>query len=174
MLFLIAGVVCCIVAVVALWRSPQMPGQWPLLVGAMLPQALGLLGVSVPGAFVLSAILLFAWLWCNRGVAGMPIIALGAFLNFFVMAFHQGSMPILAGVLADYGFNIAPGTIVNGSKDIVVADSALWWLSDWIVLSLRPPYVIFISPGNIVIGLGLIYWLIFSHNKKRLPTSVAT
>src|SRR6476659_7624356 len=75
----------------------------------------------------------FGWCLCNRALAGVPAVALGVIMNLLIMAFHGGAMPIYADTLADIGHSFAPGTLLMGSKDVVVQSAALWSLSDWLV-----------------------------------------
>jgi hypothetical protein len=153
-------------ALLALWRPPRMPRYWLLLAIAAVPQLGGLLGVWLPGMFLVSVGAIFAWCICNRAVAGIPAVALGVIMNLLVMAFHGGAMPIHAATLARVGYDFAPGTLLMGSKDVVVDSALLWLLSDWLVLPAGvATYVA--SPGDLVVIVGVIWWLLFSHSQER-------
>jgi hypothetical protein len=75
-------------------------------------------------------------------------------------------MPIRADILASLGQVAAPGTILVGSKDVVIDTSALWMLSDWIILALGAKKVV-VSPGDLIIVAGVAWWLLFSHQAKK-------
>jgi hypothetical protein len=150
----------------ALWRPPRMPRYWLLLAIAAVPQLGSLLGVWIPGMFLVSVAAIFVWCLCNRAVAGVPAVAVGVVMNLLVMAFHGGAMPIQAEVLARIGHSYAPGTLLMGSKDIVVQSAALWLLSDWLVLPAGATTFV-ASPGDIVVIIGVIWWLLFSHVSER-------
>lgn len=150
----------------ALWRPPRMPRYWLLLAIAGVPQLGSLLGVWIAGMFLVSVAAIFAWCICNRAVAGIPAVALGVIMNLLVMAFHGGAMPIHADTLARIGYDFAPGTLLMGSKDIVVQSAALWLLSDWLVLPAgATSYVA--SPGDLVVIVGVVWWLLLSHVNER-------
>jgi hypothetical protein len=158
-------------ALLAAWRQPVMPRRWPLLVIAAVPQLSTILGIHIPGGFVLSVAALAAWCLSNHRLAGVRLVALGVAMNLFVMAFHGGLMPIQADILASLGVDATPGTILIGSKDIVVADSPLWFLSDWLVL-VMPLVTIVASPGDLVAVGGVIRWLVFSRRLEREQLSM--
>ena len=159
---------CCSLAGAALtlWRPPRMPRYWLLLAIAAVPQIGSLLGIWIAGMFLVSVTAIFIWCLCNRMIAGIPAVAAGVIMNLLVMAFHGGAMPIHAETLARIGYVFAPGTLLMGSKDVVVQSAALWMLSDWLVLPAgATTYVA--SPGDVVVMVGVIWWLLFSHPREE-------
>jgi len=165
---ILALYLCCSLAgaALALWRPPQMPHYWLLLAIAAVPQLGSLLGIWIPGMFLVSVTAIFIWCLCNRAVAGIPAVAAGVIMNLLVMAFHGGAMPIRAETLAQIGHTFAPGTLLMGSKDVVVQSAMLWLLSDWLVLPAgATTYVA--SPGDVVVMVGVIWWLLFSHPREE-------
>jgi len=150
----------------AFWRRPQMPRYWPLLVIALVPQVGNLVGIRIPGMFFVAIAVIGIWCAYNRDIAGTAVVAIGIGLNLLVMGFHGGSMPIRADVLASLGYAAAPGMVLVGSKDIVIDTSALWLLSDWIILSLGAKKVV-VSPGDLLIVAGVAWWLLFSHRPEK-------
>lgn len=160
-------------AVIALWRPPRLPRGWMLLVIAAVPHLLSLYGSYSISLFLASAVLLGGWCWVNRAIPGITIIGAGIGLNLFVMALHGGRMPVDAGILAPLGYAAEPGTLLSYSKDIVIQDSPFWLLSDWIVLPIGQR-VIIASPGDAVIGLGIVWWLVRSHTPEKEPRDAAT
>jgi hypothetical protein len=153
-------------AIFALWRPPRMPRYWPLLAIAAVPQLGGTFGIWIPGMFLVSVTAIFVWCLANRAVTGVLIVGAGVALNLLAMAFHGGAMPIRADVLAGIGHAIEPGTLLMGSKDIVVRSTVLWLLSDWLVL---PSALITIvaSPGDLIVIVGVMTWLLFSHTREK-------
>ncbi len=158
-------------AALALWRRPQIPRFWPLLVIAAVPQLGNLLGVRVTGMLFIAIAAIGIWCLANRSVRGALIVAAGAGLNLLVMAFHGGSMPIRADVVAAIGYVAAPGAALIDSKDVVVHSSALWLLSDWIVVPLGSTSMA-ISPGDMLVVAGIVWWLLFSHQLEKDQSNV--
>jgi hypothetical protein len=151
----------------AFWRRPQMPRFWPLLAVAMVPQVGNLAGIRIPGMFFVAIAVIGIWCIYNRDVPGTAMVAVGIGLNLLVMGFHGGSMPVRADILRSaFGVIAAPGTILAGSKDVVIDTSALWLLSDWIILSLGATKVI-VSLGDLIIVAGVAWWLLFSHQPEK-------
>src|SRR4051812_45132744 len=153
-------------AALAFWRSPRMPRYWLLLAIAAVPQLGSLLSIWIPGMFLVPVTAIFIWCLCNRAVAGIPAVAAGVIMNLLVMAFHGGAMPIRAETLAQIGHTFAPGTLLMGSKDVVVQSAALWLLSDWLILPAgATTYVA--SPGDVVVMVGVIWWLLLSYHEEK-------
>lgn len=167
-MFLLALYLACALAGAALafWRSPRMPRYLPLLALAALPQLGSLLGIRIPGLFLVSVVAISIWCLCNRTIAGVPLAAVGIALNLIVMGLHGGAMPIGADVLARVGAPAAPGTLLAGSKDIVVQTAPLLLLSDWMVIS-SGLVTIVASPGDLLVVAGIIWWLLFSSQPER-------
>jgi len=150
----------------AFWRRPQMPRFWPLLAVAIVPQVGNLVGIRIPGMFFVAIAVIGIWCIYNRDIPGTAVVAVGIGLNLLVMGFHGGSMPVRADILRSLGVVAAPGTIIVGSKDVVIDTSVLWLLSDWIILSLGATKVI-VSPGDLIIVAGVAWWLLFSHQPEK-------
>jgi hypothetical protein len=165
----LAGALCS--AALAFWRAPQLPVYWPLLAIALVPQIGNLFGLRIPGMFFVAIAAVLIWCICNWRLRGASIVALGVGLNSLVMAFHGGAMPIRADVLASIGQVAAPGAALAGSKDVVVDASALWVLSDWIVLPLGRSVVV-VSPGDLILVAGVLWWLLMSHQAEKEDTYV--
>jgi hypothetical protein len=112
--------------------------------------------------FVTVPVMVLAALNFRRFVAAW-VIALGITMNFLPMALHGGNMPVAYEVVRDSGAfeHITEADIggqIANSKDIVLLreDVRLFPLSDHLVLTL-PGYGINIySPGDVVIGAGML------------------
>ena len=151
----------------AFWRRPRMPRYWPLLAVAIVPQVGNLVGIRIPGMFFVAIAVIGIWCAYNRDIVGTTVVAVGIGLNLLVMGFHGGSMPIRADILLRvFGVVAVPGTVLVGSKDVVIDTSALWLLSDWIILALGSKKVV-VSPGDLIIIAGVAWWLLFSHKPEK-------
>src|SRR5215212_5807382 len=151
----------------AFWRRPQLPRFWLLLVIALVPQVGNLVGIRILGMFFVAIAVIGIWCAYNRDIPGTAVVAVGIGLNLLVMGFHGGSMPIRADILLRaFDVIVAPGTILVGSKDVVIDTSALWLLSDWIILPLGATKVI-VSLGDLIIVAGVAWWLLFSHRPEK-------
>jgi len=150
----------------AFWCRPQLPRYWPLLVIALVPQVGNLVGIRIPGMFFVAIAVIGIWCAYNRAIPGTAVVAVGIGLNLLVMGFHGGLMPIRADVLTTFGLVAAPGTVLVGSKDVVIDTSALWLLSDWIILAIGAKKVV-VSPGDLIIVAGVAWWLLFSHRPEK-------
>jgi hypothetical protein len=153
----------------ALWRPPRMPCYSLLLAIAALPQLGQMLGIRIPAMFLVSVAVIAIWCLCNRAVSGVPIVSVGVALNLLVMGLHGGAMPISADTLARIGHLAQPGTLLAGSKDIVVQSAHLAFLSDWVVLPSGVMTVV-ASPGDLLVLIGIVWWLLFSHKQERDQT----
>lgn len=150
----------------AFWRPPTMPRHWLLVAIAAAPQIGILLGLQLPGMFLITACALCAWGLYNRTIPGVAIIAFGMLLNMLVMACYGGAMPIRTDTLAQIGQSAAPGALLAGSKDIATQTPVLGILSDWIIISLSGRTIV-ASPGDLIAVAGLIIWLLASHLPKE-------
>jgi hypothetical protein len=142
----------------ALWLPVRLPQAWWLLALATAPQLLALAGIRHSGLALLSLALCLAWVWQNRMLPGVRLLALGLGLNLLVMALYGGSMPITSARLAELGSVAPAGSILIGAKDLVVDGSPIWWLGDWMTIQ-RPPYSLTASPGDLLVVAGLARWL---------------
>ena len=117
----------------------------PLGVGAFVVQLLiftsrveSLLGTLLPGIYVLSLLMLLAFLLVNRRVFGVPILLAGLMLNVLVIGANHGRMPADPQALVATGQGShAEELLRNGTAANVVLMSDLThlnFLGDYIVL----------------------------------------
>lgn len=104
-----------------------------------------------------SYLLLFVFLWINRNLPGNILLALGFFLNFFVIMINGGAMPVnLEGLDSSYV------TMLQNNEfptyRILDSSTKFPWLSDMFIIP-WPKGKAF-SVGDIVISIG-IFWLVF-------------
>jgi hypothetical protein len=88
-------------------------------------------------------------------------------MNLLPMALHGGSMPMHASTIAAFGQTIVPGTILVGSKDVVVQSSPLGLLADWLVFWVSSGKAVAASPGDLVVIAGILYWLLVSPSQRK-------
>lgn len=155
-------------AALAFWRAPQLPRYNLLLAIAAVPQLGMLLDVRIPAMFWVSVAAVMLWCWCNRAVSGIPAVSVGVAMNLLVMALHGGAMPIHADTLARLGMQAAPGVLLSGSKDVVVQTALLGLFADWLVLPAGAATFV-LSPGDLVVAIGVVWWLLFSRLERVDP-----
>jgi hypothetical protein len=133
------------------------------------------------GLFIVSYIVLGVAVSQNLHLRGLRLIFLGLLLNFAAIVANGGFMPVSPEALNRAGFGeklaaVQPGTPLPGSKDILLAreDTRLWFISD--VVALPPPISKVISPGDILIGIGLLAFFIvpLKQGGKRLHAILLT
>lgn len=115
----------------------------------------GILAGSVPAAagtalLAASQGLVLAWVWCNRHLAGMGLVAVGLLLNASVIL-ANGAMPVDPEAIAAIGGSGLPAT--PGRHAPLTPDTRLVLLADRWPL---PPLRTVISAGDVVLAAGLI------------------
>ncbi len=163
LLFAIGAVLCGLAAFI---RAPQLPRYWLLLVIASVPQAGLIWGVEVPAMIWISVATVAVWAYANRHIPGVALAGVGMLMNLVVMGVHGGRMPIHSDVLAQLGASLPAGTILEGSKDVVVDASPLIWLSDHFILG-SGNHTYIASLGDFVLLVGIVCWLTLSEAPER-------
>jgi hypothetical protein len=112
---------------------------------------------------LLSAACLASFCWLNRRQHGIVLITAGVGLNMAVMAANGGYMPISPAALARrIDVQIAPGTLLPATKDIVLEDheARLALLGDRLLLPGRLASLATWSIGDFVLiaGVGRLLW----------------
>jgi hypothetical protein len=157
------------------YRLPELSGVWIVLV-AILPQ---LLVFHIPATarwfadpwsppvLVFSQTTLLAFVWVNRNQQGFWLLGAGLILNLVVILANGGLMPLSPETASVIFPEIAPsdwelGTRLGRSKNIILdpQDSLLSGLSDWILLPAWLPWRRAVSPGDVLISLGVVWFLI--------------
>jgi hypothetical protein len=133
------------------------------LIGAAL--ALQVLAISVvptwPRPLLVAAhlvsYLMAGWfVWLNRHVSGLPIVALGGALNAVTIAVNGGTLPASRSALATAGIHPVAGDFNNSG---ILAHPHLAWLGDVIPVPASVPMANVFSIGDLLILLGLAYGL---------------
>jgi hypothetical protein len=128
-----------------------------IVVGALVAQVviLEVVADSQPG--VLSAVHLATyaaagvWVWLNRQVPGLWIVALGAASNGVTIALNGGTLPASARALDGAGLTLDPDAFVNSG---VLAHPHLPWLGDVFWIPAGWPLANVFSIGDLLIVLG--------------------
>jgi hypothetical protein len=128
---------------------------------------------------VASHVLLFVVIWQNRHLSGIKVIGLGLLLNFVVMIVTGGFMPITPEALVRIGYDgnasqLETGYIVGRTKNVVAepGEASLWFLSDVLVIPRPFPIPTALSLGDLLIILGVFFFLresMFLHKLSASP-----
>jgi hypothetical protein len=128
----------------------------------LLPVALGLqvLVITVdPGmprvltvsTHLLTYALAGAFLWRNRRVPGLPLLAAGAASNAVTIALNGGTLPASASAVRRAGLQIDPSVFTNSG---VLAHPRLPWLGDVFAVPSVVPFANVFSVGDVLILVG--------------------
>ncbi len=126
--------------------------------------------------FLLSHLLLLAFVWQNRRLAGIQIAGLGVICNLITILVNGGFMPITPHTLVQ----INPGSTLEQwpvglhyghSKDLILsrADIRLWLLSDILVIPPPFPWPTAFSVGDLLIAVGIVLLLA---NPQAMPQPI--
>lgn len=156
-------------------QLPDLKSVWlvpaafvPQLAVAYLPGTDGLVPDTLAAAALPVSLTIFlAFVWLNRGLAGMPILLAGLTLNLVVIAANGGWMPIspetashLPGGDAVLG---EPAGSRFGQKDVLLLpqDTRLAFLADRFLLPDWLHYRVAFSLGDMLVAIG-VFWLLAS------------
>jgi hypothetical protein len=118
-------------------------------------------------AHLLSYVLAGWWVWENRGIAGLPIITLGGFLNGFTIAINGGTLPASPTALARAGIHPVAGDFNNSG---IIAHPHLAFLGDVFAIPAGWPLANVFSIGDFLILAGLFYGLHRTCGSRLVPT----
>jgi len=139
----------------------RIKSSW-LVAGALALQVVAISVVPTwPRVVLVSAhlvsYLMAGWfVWLNRRVSGLPIVALGGVLNAVTIAVNGGTLPASRSALATAGIHPVAGDFNNSG---VLAHPHLAWLGDVIPVPASVPMANVFSVGDLLILLGLAYGL---------------
>jgi hypothetical protein len=120
---------------------------------------------QVPIILFLTFLGMLLGLWYNRELGGIKWVITGLSINIIALITHGGLMPVsekamkVAGLqyLLDY---------THDSRHQDMGESFFWWLGDWIPVIVPIGENFVLSPGDVMVGLGLILFCIY-HSSKR-------
>lgn len=99
--------------------------------------------------YILSFLCVMIGLILNHRLPGFKLITFGVSLNLLVILLNHGSMAVFSGTIQ---FLTGHGFPASSIRAHAVSQSVwYWWLADWIPV---PFYLM--SPGDILVGLGII------------------
>lgn len=108
------------------------------------------------------------FMWMNRHLPGVLLVALGAVLNFAAIAANGGTMPASEWAWRTAGLPTMTGDFENSN---VVHGARLAWLGDVFAIPSGWPLANVFSIGDVVIVVAIAY---FAHSWCRRATVVAT
>ena len=165
------------------FHVPQLSKIWLVLV-AVIPQLLifqipytagWFSDTSAAAVLIISQLTLLVFIWFNRDRVGLRILGLGLMLNLLVITFNGGLMPVSPETAQALFPDLPPATWIIGSrpgrsKNILLRpeDTRFAWLSDSILLPEWFPWTRALSPGDVLIALG-VFWLLAIENPDK-PT----
>jgi len=166
------------------YRVPELSRIWLVLV-AVFPQLLIFHIPYTAGWFstpwasavlVISQLVLLGFVWFNRDLIGFRIFGLGLILNLLVIILNGGLMPLAPETAQALYPEVPPsvwqiGSRPGMSKNILLfyEDTRLAWLSDSILLPAWFPWTRALSPGDLLIALGVFWLLAIEAPDKRTP-----
>jgi hypothetical protein len=119
-----------------------------------------------PYAMIVSYVVLWCAVWLNQRLPGMRIVLAGITLNLIVITANGGYMPVLPEALAQIGYGdgayqMQPGSIVLGSKDVVLPtqQAPLWMLGDVLVIPEPFPRPTAMSIGDMFLAVGVFLFI---------------
>jgi Family of unknown function (DUF5317) len=129
----------------------------------------------VPGAShsLLSAVHLATYVaagwfvWVNRRVPGLGVIALGAAGNAVAIAVNGGTLPASESALARAGIHLTPGEFLNSG---VLEHPRLGFLGDVFAVPAGLPLANVFSAGDVLIVLGVLWGAHRICGSRLVPT----
>jgi hypothetical protein len=139
--------------------------QWPLLIIISFGVQIALAFITIETNNKLEWILVLTFLgiiiglWKNKHLAGIKWMVAGALLNLSALLLHGGLMPVSEEALILTGQT--DPSFESDSRHQLMEDSMPYWiLGDWI-----PVFRFVLSPGDFLVGIGMIL-LIYFHSSK--------
>jgi len=126
-----------------------LPLAYLLQIVALTSSQGGWRGAVHVGSYVVAA----GFLWFNRHIAGILVVALGAAINALAIAANQGVMPATASAVEGAGL-AASGT--GFSNSAVVANAKLPFLGDIFWTPRWFPFANVFSIGDVLIAVGAV------------------
>ncbi len=126
----------------------------------------GLLGPLSEPVHMLTYVMLGAFAWFNRGIAGLPVIALGGLLNFVCITANGGVMPSDPDAMAAIGRELGTREFDNSAA---VANPKLAFLGDIIATPASWPVHNIYSVGDLLILAGAFVLVHVACGSRLVP-----
>lgn len=129
----------------------------------------------IPVILVWSQLVLIGFVWINRKRPGMGLLGLGLVMNFLVILFNGGMMPVTPQTATRLSSIEAwgVGARFGLGKGVVLPDqaTALWDLSDRFLVPEWIPYQAAFSLGDVLIVVGalVLLWAMTNGERKSSP-----
>lgn len=127
-----------------------------LFIAVLIQLAINYIGMDNQAGILLhigSYFMLFIFFWVNRDLFNY-MLPLGAALNFLVIVFNGGSMPVFTGYMPDIAVNQLTLSVTHTVLD---ETTRMPWLAD--ILYIRWPYQQMISIGDIFLVIGIFIFV---------------
>lgn len=124
----------------------------------------------IPILFLVSFVMLIAGVSLNIGHWSMAVVLAGILLNYAVVLINYGFMPVSGKGLMFAGFDISGLTSdkLDMNHILITAHTKLSVLSDIIPIPRPYPFPKMISIGDVVICLGLFFYIVIMMLPKRI------
>ena len=148
-------------------RRPGLAGIAIAIQVAIVSVVPGSLGDFGEPLHLASYVLLGAFAWANRRLVGVPVVALGGFLNFLCITVNGGVMPADPDALASIGRGAASdGEFINSTA---LEDPKLAFLGDIIATPAGLPVANVYSVGDLLILTGAFVLLHVACGSRLVP-----
>ncbi|MGH2969739.1 MAG: DUF5317 domain-containing protein [Solirubrobacteraceae bacterium] len=147
-------------------RRPGLAGAAiaiQIVIVSILPGQLGPFGEPL---HIVSYLLLGAFAWANRRLAGIPVVALGGLLNFICITVNGGVMPADPDALASIGRAADTDEFTNSTA---LAHPKLAFLGDIIATPASWPVHNVYSAGDLLILAGAFVLLHVACGSRLVP-----
>ena len=141
---------------------------WVMIAGLLVqvvlfsPAAAERVGQLGPPIYIASTLVVALAILANLRITGMAVVGLGAILNLAAIVANGGYMPADPRAMATLGM-AEPTTYSNSA---VVADPALWALTDIFALPAWLPWSNVFSIGDIIIVLGVVIVIVAAMRRQ--------
>lgn len=120
---------------------------------------------SLGAAFYIgSTVLVLGVVLRNLALPGLPLVAAGTVANLAAILANGGAMPASPEALALVGHGVNEGY----SNSAVVANPALWALTDILAIPSPLPFANVLSVGDVLIGIG-VAWTVVAGMRAGAP-----